>query len=113
VDLKTIVSKMSRVLLEAEVNPKGRHKFEEEYERASGDPPNKGDYYQHQPNKYGAELRIYFEAPASVVKELKLRGYHIEQRAGGYRSNYPYRINDNSLFFKLVELGLRLGENVP
>jgi hypothetical protein len=67
-----------------------------------------------QENKWGLEARIYFDGPALVVESLRGLGYHVEDRAGGgYKSDYRYRINSQTLFWKLVRHGYRLGENRP
>jgi hypothetical protein len=102
------------LLLEAEVAPNQQRRFENRYLKATGQgvSPGKPSYYQSQPNKWGSELRVYFNDPgfAALVESL---GVTVEQRRRGYRSGeYHFRFNDNKLWWKLVEKsGLRLGPN--
>ncbi len=101
------------VCLEAEVNPAMQQEFSKRYLAATrdfvctGDPPE----YQNQPNKCGAELRIYFNADDATLSRLRSRGHDVTQTAG-YRDAYTYRINSNDLWWDLVEnYGYRLGVN--
>jgi len=101
------------LLLEAEVAPQAQAKFEKRYMAAThikvtpGSPVN----YQAQPNKWGAELRVYFN-DAGMAVSLDATGYVVEYSRKGYKSgDYSYRVNDNKFWWKLVEsYGLRLGE---
>lgn len=101
-------------LLQAEVAPGQQAAFENRYLAATavavspGNPPD----YQAQHNKWGAELRIYFN-DAHHAAALSGAGVHVEQGRGGYLSgSYLYRVNNNDLWWELVEIhGLRLGSN--
>jgi len=102
------------VLIEAEVAPASKARFEKRYIAATGIAVSPGSpvHYQAQPNKWGAELRAYFN-DAGMAALLDAKGVHVEYRRSGYKAGeYRYRINDNKLWWKLVEgYGLRLGVN--
>lgn len=101
-------------LLEAEVAPSQQAKFEKRYKAATGlvVAPGHPVYYQAQPGKWGAELRLYFN-DRGVAAVLEASGSHVEYRQRGYNAGeYRYRVNDNKLWWKLVEDGeMRLGPN--
>ncbi|WP_295409082.1 hypothetical protein [uncultured Thiocystis sp.] len=110
-----MATKKIGLLLEAEVAPSGRVTFEKRYYAATGIvvSPGTPEHYQSQINKWGAELRVYFN-DHEMATEFKTSGVHVEgPREEGYKSGeYRYRINDNSLWWKLVEeQGMRLGRN--
>jgi hypothetical protein len=100
------------LLLEAEVAPKAQTKFEKRYKAATKHTvsPGKPQHYQHQANKWGTELRVYFNDPGMAVS-LAAMGRHVEHRRNGYMAGqYRYRVNDSDLWWELVEShGLRLG----
>lgn len=102
------------ILLEAEVAPGGQKNFEKRYLAATGKTVKLGkpSHYQNQDNKWGAELRVYFNDPG-MAAILKAKGVKIENRKSGYLAGeYQYRFNNSKLWWALVEtLGLRLGLN--
>lgn len=102
------------MLLEAEVVPRGQPQFEKRYKRATRRivSPGKPKFYMSQDNKWGTELRVYFNNPLLACL-LKKRGIHVESTRRGYKAGeYLYRINSNKLWWELVEdCGLRLGLN--
>lgn len=102
------------LLLEAEVAPKAQLKFEKRYQTATGVAVTTGrpKHYQNQRNKWGAELRVYFNDPGMAVS-LDAHGVHVEYPRKGYKAGkYRYRFSDNKLWWKLVEVyNLRLGVN--
>lgn len=102
------------LLLEAEVAPKRQAQFEKEYKAATRRTVSPGGpvYYQSQPNKWGSELRVYFDDSAMAALLVAL-GIHVEHRQKGYKAgSYRYRFNDNELWWKLVKVyRLRLGPN--
>ena len=104
----------SGLLLEAEAAQNTQTRFENRYRKATGHSVSPGNpaYYQDQPNKWGSELRVYFNDRgfASLLVGL---GVNVENRRQGYRSGeYQFRFSDNKLWWKLVEVsGLRLGPN--
>ena len=69
------------------------------------------EYFQIQPNKWGAECRIYFDATPQQCDALEKAGFHVEARTTGYRSDYAFRINSHQLFWELVNNGYVLGPN--
>lgn len=102
------------ILLEAEVAPNSQKRFEARYLKATATKisPGSPQFYQTQSNKWGAELRVYFNDPGMAIS-LSARGLHVESSRNGYRSGeYAYRINDNKFWWDLVEgQSLRLGPN--
>ncbi|MCK9516207.1 MAG: hypothetical protein WCZ18_01675 [Ottowia sp.] len=100
--------------LEAEVAPAIRATFEDRYRKATGSQVTLGNppSYQGQTNKWGAELRVYFSKD-SARDFFTSNGLHVEANRSGYKSDeYSYRINNNEVWWSLVEeLGLRLGSN--
>lgn len=100
------------LLLEAEVSPRGQARFQKRYKAATKHTvlPGKPQHYQSQPNKWGAELRVYFNDPGMAVS-LAAVGKHVEHPRKGYMAGqYLYRVNDSKLWWELVEVhGLRLG----
>lgn len=108
-----IEQKSADLRLEAEVNPNRQKYFENKYSNVLGSKPIAGETngYQLQPNKWGVELRIYFNATQGTVDMLRALGFHIEQ-GKPYQTKYEYRINNNDLWWKLVEdFGYKLGDN--
>jgi len=102
------------LLLEAEVAPTAQKRFENRYQKATGLSVSPGGpaHYQDQPNKWGSELRVYFNDPGLAVM-LQSLGHHVEFPRKGYKAGeFRFRFNDNNLWWKLVEGGgLRLGPN--
>ena len=102
------------ILLEAEVAPGSQAKFEERYLAATGVTVSPGApvYYQSQANKWGPELRVYFN-DIELARSLMARGLNVEEGRDGYRSGeYRFRVNNNEYWWSLVEIdGLRLGPN--
>jgi hypothetical protein len=102
------------LLLEAEVAPGAQSRFEKRYLAATKQvvSPGAPQHYQTQGNKWGAELRVYFNDPGMAVS-LAAKGLHVEHNRKGYLSgSYLFRVNDNKFFWKLVEdYGLHLGSN--
>ena len=100
------------LLLEAEVAPNSQKRFEARYAAASGKTVSPGSpvHYQSQVNKWGQELRVYFNDPGMAVS-LEASGIRVEYGRRGYLAGeYRYRANNNSFWWKLVENhGLLLG----
>lgn len=100
------------LLLEAEVAPRAQAKFEQRYQAATGQAVTTGNpvHYQNQPNKWGAELRVYFNDPGMAIS-LAVEGYHVENSLKAYQGqNYRFRVNSKKLWWAFVEdHGLRLG----
>jgi hypothetical protein len=105
-------SKAGKVLLEAEVASSGLTRFSDRYYAATGRRVSSGSTpnFQKQSNKWGAELRIYFDSP-KVATELAAHGIHVEEWRP-YRGEYQFRINSGEMWWDLVEnYGYRLGKN--
>jgi len=100
------------IRLEAEVSQKYRERFQKEYTTLTGSIPQPGteSYHEMHPGKWGRELRIYFNADQRVVGMLRSLGFHVEEEQP-YRTEYRYRINNNKIWWKLVEAGFKLGDN--
>jgi hypothetical protein len=63
-----------------------------------------------QDNKWGRELRIYFNSPV-IAAYLRAKRFKVEE-GKGYKSNYKFRVNSKDLWWELVKkYGFRLGEN--
>ena len=102
------------LLLEAEVAPQAQARFQKRSKAATSRvvSPGSPEHYQHQPDKWGAELRVYFNDPG-MAASLMANGVHVEGPRKGYKAGeYLYRFNNNKLWWELVEAhGLRLGPN--
>lgn len=99
-------------LLEAEVSNSRTSAFEDRYLDATGIPITPGNpvEYQLQPNKWGAECRIYFNSE-TVASQLGALNIHVEGPRP-YHNNYNYRVNIQELWWDLVEsYQFRLGVN--
>ena len=111
---KPATRKKLGLLLQAEVVSKGQPAFEKRYLAATGTSVTPGTpvHYQDQPNKWGSELRVYFNN-AGLAATLSASGQHVETRRNGYLAGkYKYRVNNNKLWWHLVEKGgLKLGSN--
>lgn len=99
------------ILLEAEVNPAVKSHFETQYHTLTGDMPTEGEFFQLQPNKWGAELRIYFNCDTDLSDEFSDLDIRVEEGRRPYRSRWRYRINNKEFFWALVTAGYRLGHN--
>lgn len=101
-------------LLEAEVTSSGARDFETRYYNATGLTVTAGNpqNYQRQENKWGTELRVYFNDQAAK-NVFETNRVSVESSRSGYKSGeYLYRINNNEAWWELVEKhGLRLGIN--
>lgn len=53
-------------------------------------------------DKWGIELRLYLNYCPDFIQVTTNRVY---------RSEYPFRINDNKLIYEMFDLGYRIGEN--
>lgn len=87
------------LLFEAEVSPTMRKKFESKYKRWTGIvvSPGSPKEYQEQSNKWGMELRVYFNDD-NLARILRVFGVRVEARRNGYKSQqYKYRFSDNKL----------------
>ena len=102
------------LFLEAEVTPGGQINFQKRYLSATTLVISPGNpvYYQNQKDKWGAELRVYFN-DFSFYQYLKNGGLHVECPRKGYKSgDYNFRLNNNECWWELVEYhGFRLGLN--
>ena len=102
------------MLLEAEVAPRVQARFEHKYQAVTGQAVTPGNpvHYQSQPNKWGEEVRVYFNDPGLAVA-LTIDGYHVENSLKAYQGqNNRFRVNSKKLWWALVEHhGFRLGIN--
>ena len=100
--------------IHAELPNRHRVSFEEEYNRATNlKPPEasrKGPYYvwPEGTNKYGRELRIYFNR---IPPEPPLIKNLIADHGKWYSRSEQYRINHSRLVMQLFECGYLLGDN--
>jgi hypothetical protein len=103
---------LDHALIEAEVSPSVQAAFQQRYHVATGTAitPGHPAEFQLQPNKWGAECRIYFNSHV-VAMCARAQGLHVEV-GRPYRNNYLYRINSQDLWWELVEnFGFVLGVN--
>ena len=102
------------IFLEAEVAPSGQSEFERRYLSATGTSVTPGNpvEYQTQRNKWGTELRIYFNNQ-KLVDILRDMNIHVEGPRQGYKSGeFRFRANNNDLWWDFVEShGCKLGKN--
>ena len=99
-----------QVFLEVEVNPDKAKEFEDQYHKYTGSYPSLGNGYQNQPNKWGAEYRIYFNADPNIIGCFESHGISVEQGKRPYKRNLSLRVNDQNFFWRLINEGYRLGE---
>lgn len=104
-------AKATDVVLEVEVKSEKAGQFEARYKKITGSNPKIGTGYQHQPNKWGEEVRVYFNTAVNMLDDFKSLGVYVEKGARPYRKRWRYRTNDKDFFWSLVEAGYRLGEN--
>lgn len=95
------------ILLEVEAHPDSIASFMEQYRDETGENPPAGSV-QNQPNKWGVEARVYFNASSETVDELRDDGYDVSGAHRGYKDGYEYRINSQKLFWLLIGAGHRL-----
>lgn len=105
-----LVSVFDGARLEAEVAPGKKEGFESRYSFLTDNKPEPDGAYQIQPNKYGVEARVYFNASDADVARLRRAGFNVLPTAG-YRSEFSYRVNSVDLFWDLVRKGFVLGDN--
>jgi hypothetical protein len=109
-----ILSTLRPVRLEAEVAGTQLAAFQRKYQSVTGkNPPvsTKSGLLDIGTGKWGAELRVYFNAPAGILAGLRRLGFHVEQGTRWYNGKYRCRINNNSLWWDLIADGFRLGTN--
>jgi len=104
--------KLDHPHFDAEVSKSSQPDFEHHYYLATGQrirPNITADYFSID-NKWGAELRIYFNA-REVAIAFRKEGVHVEEWPP-FRSEYRYRINLSRVWWDLVERwGFRIGIN--
>jgi len=105
-----LIDAMQNLMIECEMPDSRKQRFRTRYHAAAGHAPNE-EFMQTQSNKWGVENRMYFDAPAAVVDELRNAGFNVEARTTGYGSERAYRINDEELFWELIARGRHLGLN--
>jgi len=105
-----LIDAMQNLMIECEMPDSRKQRFRTRYHAAAGHAPNE-EFMQTQSNKWGVEYRMYFDAPAAVVDELRNAGFNVEARTTGYGSERAYRINDEELFWELIARGRHLGLN--
>lgn len=104
-------SQATDVFLEVEVPQEKAHSFDTEYLKITGTMPVLGPGYKYQSNKWGREVRVYFNAEAELLDDLASIDVYVEQRERPYQTYRTYRINDRDFFWSLIRAGYRLGEN--
>ena len=102
-------TKMTNVRLECEVKTDRLGNFSKDYKEKAGIDPDLAAVHTVD-DKWGTELRVYFDGD-DAADELGSQGYHVENRATGFGSERQYRINNNDLFWEMVNAGFKLGNN--
>lgn len=118
----------TKIMLEVEIakdSYTASRKFNAEYlKNSNGDSPFRFasgmEHYLRHDQRAGFEARIYFSGPDTVKTALS-QTFNVEDSSEGpfvpcgikfaYREEYNFRVSNNSLFFKLVKDGYRLGVN--
>jgi len=106
----TIGYMSTRCWLDAEVPEKAQNAFEDKYRSVTGETPVPGsEHYvllHGNANKWGHELRIYFQFPSNGHDSLTFPG-----DISPVASTTPgiLRINMNTFWWQLVQIGFRLG----
>lgn len=96
--------------LDIETHPRRRQSLERRYSQATGQVPvvDNSNYYVWEPgaNKWGAELRIYFNGNLSTMPSA-LQEMRVSSRPG---FGYEHRINNNDFIWDLIDYGFLLGD---
>lgn len=96
--------------LDIETHPRRRQSLEHRYSQATGQVPvvDNSNYYVWEPstNKWGAELRIYFNGNLSTMPSA-LQEMRVASRPG---FGYEHRINNNDFIWDLIDYGFLLGD---
>jgi len=96
--------------LDAEMRPIHQEDFENRYRQLSGNNPNNSNqnYYilDQDANKWGPELRIYFIRQENVPEQI---AWNIRTSRPG--DIYNVRINNNELFWNLIQYGFLLSDS--
>ena len=109
--LKFIQSSNQRIFIEAEAREDKMLKFINKYNSQYGECINlrtDGICLLGDVDKWGVELRIYFNDISSIPTSWKKRKY----KTSHYRSReFSYRLDDNTLVRFLFDNGYRIGNN--
>lgn len=96
--------------LDIETHPRRRQSLERRYSQATGQIPvvDNANYYVWEPstNKWGAELRIYFNGNRSTMPAA-LQEIRVAPRPG---FGYEHRVNNNDFVWDLIDYGFLLGD---
>lgn len=97
------------VFIEAEGKPSVIRNFIKRYNSNYGHHINENEdgiiVLQEDANKWGLELRMYFDDKSGVPKEINVT------KTKGYRGEYSFRINDINLINQMFSLGYEIGCN--
>ncbi len=108
--MEHLIDGMTNLFIECEMPAARRARFRIRYQNMAGHPPDEA-FIQIQENKWGIEYRMYFDASSVIVDGLRNAGFHVEVRTVGYGAERAYRINDEELFWLLIQRGRGLGHN--
>jgi len=104
-----LASPLRNTKLDIETHPRRRRTLESQYELLTGDQLQEDNvnYYiwDHTTNKWGAELRIYFNGNLTTMPTI-LSDFRRTSRPG---NGYDNRINRNDLIWELITCGFRVG----
>ncbi|MCI9565987.1 MAG: hypothetical protein HFG30_08310 [Eubacterium sp.] len=97
------------IFIEAEGRPSNILKFVNDYNNRYQENLRMEDngliVLQDNANKWGLELRLYFNDKSGMPDEVQVT------RNSAYRSEYGFRINDVKIIKELFERGYRIGLN--
>lgn len=101
--------------LEVCINPRDVLTFQRRYMAATGEAPQGDGFNVRASLQFGVNPRVYFNGSEVLLHNLRMMGFRVEDDAvkRGYRGGeYAHRVTDTVLFWRLVALGHRIGNNV-
>jgi hypothetical protein len=96
----------TEVLIQAEVHQRLKPEFESKYWETAGSKPCGQSY--HDNKKPCAVFQVYFNGPKVLAANLRVFGFAVEEFQHG---QFQYCVSSETLFWKLIRNGFRLGEN--
>lgn len=108
-ELRNFLSGIGECFIEAEAKQNQMNTFINEYNKIHTKPISLNTegiiVLQNNANKWGMELRLYVK----VSPPKSIKGFHKHNRS--YKSDYPYRLDDNATVNYLLANGYDIGRN--
>ena len=105
----------STIRLEYDVNPDSgtQHAFQSKYYDLTGIMPEVGttDGYTFQQRKRSDQLRVYVFLTNTEYQQCQAAGIQLTKNDTYRKDDFNYRTSDRDVFWDLVSIGLRLGDN--